>query len=172
MPVSHAGKEGVYLMVALKTPATPLVLRDEDVQEAIELLFFAYRDFTARADALLARKGFGRAHHRVLYFVGRNPGLSVSQLLDILGITKQSLARVLGQLVREGYIAQTPGATDRRQRLLHLTEKGGALEQELTSEQRLRVAAAYRDAGGGSVDGFRNVMLGVMDPDVRERFGN
>ena len=172
MPVPHASNEGAHPMVALKTPATPLVLRDEDVRQAIELLFFAYRDFTARADALLARKGFGRAHHRVLYFVGQYPGLSVSQLLDILGITKQSLSRVLSQLVREGYIAQKPGETDRRQRLLHLTEKGSGLEQELTSEQRLRVAAAYRDAGGDSVDGFRKVMLGVMDPDVRARFGN
>ena len=92
-------------MVALKTPASPVLLRDEDVRQAIELLFFAYRDFTARADALLAQRGFGRAHHRVLYFVGQYPGLSVSQLLEILGITKQSLSRVLGQLVREGYIA-------------------------------------------------------------------
>lgn len=159
-------------MVALKTPPTPLLLQDEDIREAIELLFFAYRDFTARADALLARKGFGRAHHRVLYFVGQNPGLSVSQLLEILGITKQSLSRVLGQLVREEYIAQKPGETDRRQRLLHLTEKGSGLEQELTSEQRLRIAAAYRDASGSAVEGFRKVMLGIMDPDMRPRFGN
>lgn len=158
-------------MVALKTPASPVLLRDEDVRQAIELLFFAYRDFTARADALLAQRGFGRAHHRVLYFVGQYPGLSVSQLLEILGITKQSLSRVLGQLVREGYIAQKPGA-DRRQRLLHLTEKGSTLERELTSEQRLRIAGAYRDAGASAVEGFREVMLGIMDPDVRRRFSN
>lgn len=158
-------------MVELKTPANPFLLRDEDVREAIELLFFAYRDFTARADALLALKQFGRAHHRVLYFVGQYPGLSVSQLLDILGITKQSLSRVLSQLVRDGHIAQKPGDTDRRQRLLHLTEKGRALERELTSEQRLRVAGAYRDAGAPAVEGFRKVMLGIMDPNVRKRFG-
>jgi len=158
-------------MVELKTPANPFLLRDEDVREAVELLFFAYRDFTARADALLALKQFGRAHHRVLYFVGQYPGLSVSQLLDILGITKQSLSRVLSQLVRDGHIAQKPGDTDRRQRLLHLTEKGRALERELTSEQRLRVAGAYRDAGAPAVEGFRKVMLGIMDPNVRKRFG-
>ncbi len=157
-------------MVELKTPASPLALRDEDVREAMELLFFAYRDFTARADALLAGKNFGRAHHRVIYFVGQYPGLSVSQLLDILGITKQSLSRVLGQLVREEYIGQKPGEEDRRQRLLRLTEKGSALERELSSEQRLRVAAAYRDASNAAVEGFRKVMLGIMDPDVRKRF--
>src|SRR6201986_272551 len=103
-----------------KIIANPLFLRDEDLRQAMELLFFAYRDFTAGADEILAQQHFGRAHHRVVYFVGRHPGISVSALLDILGITKQSLSRVLSQLVREGYIAQKPGESDRRQRLLGL----------------------------------------------------
>ncbi|MDX2142104.1 MAG: MarR family transcriptional regulator [Rhodospirillaceae bacterium] len=146
------------------------VSRDEDLRQAIELLFFAYRDFTARADAILAKQGFGRAHHRVIYFVGRHPGITVSALLDILGITKQSLSRVLSQLVRESYIMQKKGAEDGRQRLLHLTEKGRELERLLTTEQRARIAAAYRAAGTAAVEGFRKVMLGIMDDDARRRF--
>jgi DNA-binding MarR family transcriptional regulator len=153
-----------------KTVTNPLFLRDEDLRQAIELLFFAYRDFTARADAMLAKQNMGRAHHRVIYFVGRHPGLSVSELLDILGITKQSLSRVLSLLVREAYIQQKPGVADRRQRLLHLTEKGRKLESELTTDQRARIAAAYKSAGAVAVDGFRTVMLGVMDGPARQRF--
>jgi DNA-binding MarR family transcriptional regulator len=129
------------------------------------MLFFAYRDFTAEPDAMLARYKFGRAHHRVIYFVGRYPGLSVSDLLDILQITKQSLSRVLGQLVREGFITQTKGTRDRRQRLLELTPKGRELESQLTASQRARIARAYRDAGADAVEGFRKVMLGIMSQD-------
>src|ERR1700754_672898 len=106
-------------MADIKTPANPLFLREDDLRQGIELLFFAYRDFTAKADETLVQYGFGRAHHRVIYFVGRNPGMTVSDLLDILKITKQSLSRVLGQLVRQGFIQQRPGP-DRRQRLLDL----------------------------------------------------
>jgi len=153
-----------------KTTVNPLFLRDEDLRQGIELLFFAYRDFTSRGDAILAKLHFGRAHHRVIYFVGRYPEIPVSELLEILSITKQSLSRVLSQFVREGYIQQKPGTADRRQRLLQLTEKGQALEQELTSEQRARIAAAYKDAGAVAVEGFRKVMLGVMDSGARKRF--
>jgi DNA-binding MarR family transcriptional regulator len=155
-----------------KTVSNPLFLRDEDLRQAIELLFFAYRDFTARADAMLARQNMGRAHHRVIYFVGRHPGLSVSELLDILGITKQSLSRVLSLLVREAYIQQKPGVADRRQRLLYLTEKGSKLESALTTDQRARIAAAYKNAGAVAVEGFRKVMLGVMDGPARQRFAS
>src|SRR5919205_3011055 len=102
-------------MTDIKAPANPLFLREDDLRQGIELLFFAYRDFTAEADAILAQFGFGRAHHRVIYFVGRNPSMTVSELLGILRITKQSLSRVLGQLVRQGFIIQKPGSTDRRQ---------------------------------------------------------
>src|SRR5579863_4826011 len=97
---------------------------EEELRQGIELLFYAYRDFTAEPDAILARHGFGRAHHRVIYFVGRYPHLTVTELLGILRITKQSLSRVLGQLVEQGFIAQQPGPRDRRQRLLQLTSKG------------------------------------------------
>src|SRR3990172_4944078 len=118
-------------MADLKSLANPLFLREEDLRQGMELLFYAYRDFTAEPDAILARYGFGRAHHRVIYFVGRNPSITVSALLDILKVTKQSLSRVLGQLVRQGFVAQQPGARDRRQRLLQLTAKGAELERLL-----------------------------------------
>lgn len=135
------------------------------------MLFYAYRDFTAEPDAILADYGFGRAHHRVIYFVGRYPGMSVSDLLGILQITKQSLSRVLGQLVREEFIVQTQGTRDRRQRLLELTEKGRDLERKLTENQRARFATAYRNAGAEAVEGFRKVMLGMMTSDEdRARF--
>jgi DNA-binding MarR family transcriptional regulator len=153
-----------------ETAVNPLFLRDEDLRQAMELLFFAYRDFTKRGDAILAEQHMGRAHHRVVYFVGRHPGISVSELLEILAITKQSLSRVLSQLVREGYIIQKTGTADRRQRLLHLTEKGRKLEVDLTTEQRARIAAAYKNAGAVAVEGFRKVTLGIMDPAARRRF--
>jgi DNA-binding MarR family transcriptional regulator len=120
----------------------PLFLREEDLRQAIELLFFAYRDFTGEADQLLVEYGFGRAHHRVIYFVGRKPGMPVSELLGILKITKQSLSRVLGALVAQGFVTQRQGERDRRQRLLHLTEKGAELERRLTERQRQLIAAA------------------------------
>ena len=157
-------------MTEPKTIVNPLFLRDEDLRQGIELLFFAYRDFTARGDAILAKQHFGRAHHRVIYFVGRHPGITVSDLLEVLRITKQSLSRVLSQLVREDYIQQKTGAADRRQRLLYLTEKGRTLEQELTTEQQSRLAAAYKDAGAVAVEGFRKVMLGAMNAASRKHF--
>jgi DNA-binding MarR family transcriptional regulator len=150
-------------MADLKPGMHQLFLREEDLRQGIELLFYAYRDFTAEPDAILAKIGFGRAHHRVIYFVGRYPSITVGELLGILRITKQSLSRVLGQLVREGYVAHNPGPVDRRQRRLALTEKGQALERELSENQRQRVAAAYRAAGAQAVEGFRRVMLGLVN---------
>jgi DNA-binding MarR family transcriptional regulator len=151
-------------MADVKSAAhTHLFLREEELRQGIELLFYAYRDFTAEPDAILARYGFGRAHHRVIYFVGRYPKLTVTELLGILRITKQSLSRVLGQLVRQGFIVQKPGPRDRRQRLLELTPQGVELERQLSENQRRRVAKAYREAGAQAVEGFRNVMLGIMN---------
>jgi DNA-binding MarR family transcriptional regulator len=154
-----------------ETSANPLFLRDEELRQGIEMLFYTYRDFIAEPDAILREYGFGRAHHRVIYFVGRYPDMTVSALLDILQITKQSLNRVLGQLVREGYISQNKGLQDRRQRLLNLTEKGREMEGALTADQRARFARAYRDAGEEAVEGFRQVMLGLLSRDEdRNRF--
>ena len=157
-------------MVESKPGTNLLFLRDKDLRQGIELLFFAYKDFTAEADSILAKQSFGRAHHRVIYFVGQYPGMSVSELLNILSITKQSLSRVLRQLVDDGYIQQKPGTKDRRQRLLSITDKGKDLEKLLTSEQRARIAAAYKDAGADAVEGFRKVMLGIMEASARQRF--
>jgi len=144
---------------------------DDEVRQGIELLFFAYRDFTAEPDAILAQYDFGRAHHRVIHFVGRRPQMTVGELLSILRITKQSLNRVLGQLVRQGFIIQRPGVYDRRQRLLDLTSKGRELERQLSEPQRTRVANAYRQAGARAVEGFRKVLLGIIaSEDDRRRF--
>src|ERR1700674_5009974 len=139
-----------------------LAPREEAVREGIELLFFAYRDFTAEPDAILEQYGFGRAHHRVVHFVGRHPQMTVGDLLGILRITKQSLNRVLSQLVRQGFIVQHRGAHDRRQRLLELTPSGRELERGLSELQRARVSAAYRQAGAQAVEGFRAVLLGII----------
>src|SRR6266704_3243195 len=134
-------------MADIKSPVLAPSPTEDEVRQGIELLFFAYRDFTAEPDAILAQFDFGRAHHRVIHFVGRHPQMTVGELLGILRITKQSLNRVLGQLVRQGFIVQHRGAEDRRQRLLELTTSGEELEHRLSELQRARVAAAYDKAG-------------------------
>ena len=144
-----------------------LFLREEELRMAQDLLFFGYRDFTAGADELLVELGMGRAHHRVLHFVGRRPGITVGDLLGILAITKQSLGRVLQPLVEDGYVTQTPGRNDRRQRLLTLTDKGAALERRLFDRQRDTIMHAYREAGPAAVEGFRRVMRGLMGDQAR-----
>jgi len=157
-------------MADLKSGPNPLFLREEELRQGMELLFFAYRDFTAEPDQILARYKFGRAHHRVIYFVGRHPSITVSELLDILGITKQSLSRVLGQLIREGFIIQRSDRRDRRRRLLELTDRGRDLERQLSENQRQRMARAYRSAGAESVEGFRTVLRNLIDARDRARF--
>jgi DNA-binding MarR family transcriptional regulator len=144
-----------------------LFLREEQMRLAQDLFFFAYRDLTASADAILDELDLGRAHHRALHFIGRRSGIAVSELLALLRITKQSLARVLGELIERGYVLQVQGPRDRRQRLLSLTDQGRALERRLFERQRERMVAAYRDAGGVAVEGFRRVMRGVMDEETR-----
>ena len=141
-----------------------------EVETVIELLFFAYRDFTAEADAMLARYGFGRAHHRVLHFVGRHPGITVSDLLGILRITKQSLAPVLAQMMREGFIRQRADALDRRRRRLYTTPEAAALDQLLSERQAAHLAAAFAAAGPEAARGFRAVLQAMTHPDERNRF--
>ena len=156
-------------MADIKSRTNLLLLQEETLREGIELLYFAYRDFTAEPDAILAEYGFGRAHHRVIHFVGRNPRMTVSELLAILKITKQSLSRVLGQLVREGFIVQHEGTEDRRQRLLELTSPGVTLERRLSDSQKKRFAEAYRNAGAEAVEGYRKVLMGMISEEDRER---
>ena len=144
---------------------------EEKLRQVLELLFFAYRDFTGEADAVLAEFGFGRAHHRAIYFIGRNPNISVSDLLGILKITKQSLSRVLTKLIDDQYVHQEPDSADRRRRLLQLSEKGLALERQLTARQCRRVIGAFETAGTDSVSGFRAILRAIIDPDDRHRVG-
>lgn len=131
--------------------------------DIIELLFFAYRDFVGDADHVLEEFGFGRAHHRVVHFVTRYPGLKVADLLDVLRITKQSLGRVLKQLLDEGYIVQKAGDNDRRQRLLFATAKGEALVAKLAGLQTARITLALEGMSPAAADGARQFLLGMID---------
>lgn len=143
-------------------------LGESETVALIELLFFAYRDFVSDPDALLDQLGFGRAHHRVVHFVGRDPGMTVAQLLDILRITKQSLGRVLKDLIDEGYVFQKEGNTDRRQRLLHLTEAGEELRQRLMAPQMSRIRRAVAEASGTGSEPMRAILYHLISPENRE----
>jgi DNA-binding MarR family transcriptional regulator len=143
-------------------------LKDDVAFDMIELLFFAYRDFVGDADEVLARFAFGRAHHRVLHFVNRNPGMKVAELLDILKITKQSLGRVLKQLIDEGYVEQKEGARDRRQRLLYVTTKGEVLALRLAALQSARIGRALAEIGVTNRDTARRFLIAMLDPDQRD----
>jgi len=145
-----------------------LFLTGRKLREGAELMFFAYRAFTSDPDRILHEKGYGRAHHRALHFIGRRPGISVAGLLDLLGITKQSLARVLKPLVDDGLVNSIPGQKDRRQRLLTLTDEGHRFEGALSQSQRERLSRAFREAGPEAVAGFRAVMALMIDEDARD----
>lgn len=144
-----------------------LFLTDEQLRQGIEAMFFAYRGFTADPDRILATMAYGRAHHRALHFIARAPGTTVTNLLTILGVTKQSLNRVLRSLIDDGLVEARVGAADKRERNLYLTEKGVALERKLSDAQRNRMRAAYRAAGPQAVAGFRTVLEAMMDGDLR-----
>jgi DNA-binding MarR family transcriptional regulator len=140
----------------------------ESAWDIIELLFFAYRDFVADPDDALAKFSFGRAHHRVLHFVNRNPGMKVAELLDILKITKQSLGRVLKQLIDQGYVLQKEGANDRRQRLLFVTPKGEGLALKLAALQSGRIARALSELGPDAHEAACRFLVAMIDVDNRE----
>jgi DNA-binding MarR family transcriptional regulator len=156
-------------MVDMTLPTTQpdVSVPSDEIRLAQDLLFFAYRDFTNAADVILEELGLGRAHHRAMHFIGRHPGITVSELLSILRITKQSLARVLSELVDRGYVVQSPGVDDRRQRLLHLTSMGETLERRLFERQQACLAEAFQTAGPGALAGFREIMRGIMDESAR-----
>jgi DNA-binding MarR family transcriptional regulator len=144
-------------------------LSEAKLLEFAELLFFAYRDFTRDPDAILKDFGFGRAHHRVLHFVNRHSGLSVADLLDVLTITKQSLSRVLKQLIDKGYIVQRAGRSDRRQRLLFPTEKGRVLAERLAAPQSVRLAEALKAAGPGTEAHLRRFLQAMVNAEERPK---
>lgn len=147
-----------------------LFLTDEQLRKGIEAMFFAYRGFTADPDRILEGMDYGRAHHRAIHFIHRSPGTTVSNLLNILGVTKQSLNRVLRTLVEDGLVDARIGRHDKRERNLYLTTKGQELERELSDAQRARMRAAYRAAGPQAVAGFRTVLEAMMDPDLRRQY--
>jgi len=141
---------------------------DEETVALIELLFFAYRDFVSDPDELLKELGFGRAHHRVVHFAGRDPGMTVASLLDILRITKQSLGRVLKDLIDKDYVFQKEGDSDRRQRLLYLTEKGEALRRKLMAPQMARIRRALQQSGQGAAGHARDILYHLVSPENRD----
>ncbi len=143
-------------------------LDEDEIRRGIELLYFGYSNLTRAIDEGLAAEGLGRAHHRALYFISRQPDLTVSELLRLLAITKQSLARVIGDLTARGYLESRTGESDRRQRLLRLTSSGAALEAALFQKLREKVAGAYGQAGAGSVAGFWQVLEGLIPASDRE----
>lgn len=149
---------------------TLLFLTDEQLRQGIEAMFFAYQGFTADPDRILTTMAYGRAHHRALHFIARKPGTTVTSLLGILGVTKQSLNRVLRTLVADGLVDSRVGISDRRERNLHLTDEGTDLERKLSDAQRARMRAAYRAAGPEAVTGFRQVLEAMMDADMRGRY--
>jgi DNA-binding MarR family transcriptional regulator len=147
-----------------------LYLTDEQLRQGIEAMFFAYRGFTADPDRILEEKGYGRAHHRAVHFINCAPGTTVNNLLKILGVTKQSLNRVLRTLIEDGLVIVNVGQRDKRERNLFLTDKGRALEQQLSDAQRNRMRAAYRQVGPDAVAGFRTVLEAMMDPEMRRAY--
>ncbi|WP_199260625.1 MarR family winged helix-turn-helix transcriptional regulator [Paracoccus binzhouensis] len=147
-----------------------LFLTDDQLRRGIEAMFFAYRAFTADPDLILADLDYGRAHHRAIHFINREPGLTVTALLDVLGVTKQSLNRVLRTLIEDGLVESRIGRRDRRERQLYLTEKGAKLERQLSEAQRARMRAAYRAAGPQAVAGFRQVLEAMMDRDTLRQY--
>ena len=149
---------------------TLLFLTDEQLRQGIEAMFFAYQGFTADPDRILATMAYGRAHHRAVHFISRIPGTTVNNLLAILGVTKQSLNRVLRTLIEDGLVESRVGTADKRERHLYLTDAGKSLEQKLSDAQRGRMRTAYRNAGPEAVAGFRKVLEAMMDPDMRRRY--
>ena len=147
--------------------ASPLFLREDEVRRGIELLHFGQAHIVAALDAKLDEQKLGRAHQRALYFIARQPNLAITTLLRLLGVTKQSLGRVLDELIAKELVEMTPGERDRRQKLLRLTAKGRALEDELFEILRERMSNAYAQAGQGSVTGFWRVLEGLITPEDR-----
>ena len=144
-----------------------LYLTDEQLRQSTEAMFFAYRGFTADPDKILDQISYGRAHHRAIHFINVTPGSTVNNLLSILGITKQSLNRVLRKLIEDGLVESLVGQDDRRERHLFLTDQGRELEKQLSTAQHERMRKAFRKAGPEAVAGFRTVLEAMMDQDMR-----
>ncbi|WP_298674509.1 helix-turn-helix domain-containing protein [uncultured Sphingomonas sp.] len=156
-------------MAASTQIASPLFLREPEIRRGLELLYFGNSHVTRSIDQGLAQQGLGRAHHRALYFIARRPNMPVSDLLALLAITKQSLGRVLNELMERGLVESRPGERDRRQRLLRLTDAGVALENNLYEALREKLSSAYSKAGQEAVTGFWAVLEGLIPDEERPR---
>jgi len=156
-------------MASNPSSASPLFLREAEIRRGIELLFFAHSELMRSGDAILEAHAIGRAHHRALYFIARKPGLAVGELIKLLGITKQSLGRVLNELEELGLIEREQGQRDRRQTLIRLTSSGETLESELFAAFREKMIASYRDTGPAAVTGFWTVLEELLTDDMRKR---
>lgn len=164
-----SGPKPLELSELAEPPVIEPPAPDDDLDfPLVELFFFAYRDFIADADDMLEEYGFGRAHHRVLHFVNRRPGMVVAELLDILRITKQSLGPVLRQLIESGHLVQVAGPEDRRQRLLYPTQKGRNLSIELTHMQSRRIKGAIEGIKNKDRESIRDFLFGMIEPEERD----
>ena len=156
-------------MADLNKLLTPLFLSEKEIRKIIELMFFAYRDFTSEPDVLLEKINFGRAHHRIIYFVGKKEKITIKELLSILQITKQSLSRVLNQLVEEKYIILSTGE-DKRTKNLSLTDKGLELENKLSTIQIKKIKKILKNANEDAINGFKTLLYEMIDDKNKIKF--
>ena len=156
-------------MTDLNKLLTPLYLSETEIRKAIELIFFSYRDFTAGPDKILEKINFGRAHHRVIYFVGKQKKITIKELLSILQITKQSLSRVLNQLVKEKFILVSTGI-DKRTKNLSLTKKGGDLEKELSTIQINKIRNVLKQFNEKDINGFKKILYAMIEEKNKKKF--
>ena len=156
-------------MADLNNLITPFFLNDKEIRKVIELLFFSYRDFTAGPDQILEKLHFGRAHHRVIYFVGKKDKITIKELLGVLKITKQSLSRVLNQLVKEGFIVVSTGL-DKRTKNLSLTSSGLTLENELSTIQIKKIKKIINNFNQKDIDGFKKILYEMIEIDNKKTF--
>ena len=156
-------------MADLNNFITPFFLNDKEIRKVIELIFFSYRDFTAGPDQILEKLNFGRAHHRVIYFVGKKDQITIKELLGVLKITKQSLSRVLNQLVKEGFIVVSTGL-DKRTKNLSLTSSGLSLENELSTIQIQKIKKVINNFNQEDIDGFKKILYEMIEIDNKKTF--
>jgi DNA-binding MarR family transcriptional regulator len=156
-------------MADLNNLISPFFLNDKEIRKIIELIFFSYRDFTAGPDQVLEKLNFGRAHHRVIYFVGKKDKITIKELLVVLKITKQSLSRVLNQLVKEDFIVVSTGL-DKRTKNLSLTSKGLSLESELSNIQTQKIKKVINNFNQGDIDGFKKILYEMIEIDNKKTF--
>ena len=158
-------------MADLNNLISPFFLNDKEIRKIIELVFFSYRDFTAGPDQILEKLNFGRAHHRVIYFVGKKEQITIKELLGVLKITKQSLSRVLNQLVKEGFIVVSTGL-DKRTKNLSLTSRGIDLENELSTIQIQKIKKVINNFDQKNIDGFKKILYEMIEFDNKKVFQN